>query len=86
MSTLSNHRHALQPFLKDEALLSINPAGRAQVVKMLITLEPHGIFDSNFAYLYILTLSRHWYAKRRRRTFSLSRSFSEDNHTAWYIF
>ena len=31
---------------------------------MLIALESHGIFLSNFAYLYILTLSRHCYAKR----------------------
>ena len=33
----------------------ISPAGRGQFVKMLTTLEPHGIFCSNFAYLYILT-------------------------------
>ena len=31
-------------FLMDEALLSISPAGRGELVKMLITLEPHGIF------------------------------------------
>ena len=43
-------------FLTDEALLSINQAGRGQLVKLLITLEPHGIFGSNFAYLFILTL------------------------------
>ena len=29
-------------------------------MKMLITLEPHGIFGSNFVYLCILVLSRHW--------------------------
>ena len=29
------------PFLMDEALLSISPAGRGQLVKMLITLELH---------------------------------------------
>ena len=34
-----------------------------QLVKMLITLEQHDIFGSNFAYLFILTLSSHWYAK-----------------------
>ena len=39
----------------------ISPAGRGQ---MLITLESHGIFLSNFAYLYILTLTIHWYAKQ----------------------
>ena len=32
-----------QPFLMDEALMSISRAGRGQLVKMLITLEPHGI-------------------------------------------
>ena len=39
-------------FLKDRASLSINLAGRCQLVKMLITLEPRCIFGSNFAYLY----------------------------------
>ena len=48
----------------DEALLSIILCGRALLVKMLITLEPHGIFVSNFVYLCILTLSSHWYEKR----------------------
>ena len=38
-------------------LLSIRPSIRGQLVKSLITLEPHGTFRSNFAYLYILTLS-----------------------------
>ena len=32
----------------DEASPSIILAGRAILVKMLITLEPHGIFGSNF--------------------------------------
>ena len=36
-------------------------AGRGQLVKMPIALEQYGIFGSFFAYLYILTLSRHWY-------------------------
>ena len=48
-------------FLMDEALLSISPAGSGQLVKILITLESHGIFRSNFAYLFILTLSSHLY-------------------------
>ena len=34
-------------------------SGRVHIVKMLITLEPHGIFGPNYEYLYILTLSRH---------------------------
>ena len=41
----------------DEAWLSISLAGRGQLVKLLITLEPHGIFLLNFAYLNILRLS-----------------------------
>ena len=37
----------------DEAWPSINPSGCGQLVKMLITLEPHGIFYSNlFTYTY----------------------------------
>ena len=47
----------------DEASTSIILAGRALLVKVLITLEPHGIFGSNFVYLCILTLSSHWYEK-----------------------
>ena len=49
----------------DEASPSIILAGLALLVKMLITLAPHGIFDSNFVYLHvcIFTLSSHWYAK-----------------------
>ena len=46
----------------DEATPSIILAGRALLVKMFVTLEPHGIFDSNFVYLCILTLPSHWYA------------------------
>ena len=39
----------------DDTLLSISPAGCGQLVKMLITLEPRGIFGSNFA----LSLLKH---------------------------
>ena len=45
----------------DEASLSIILAGGALLVKMLITLEPDGIFGSNFVNSCILTLSSHWY-------------------------
>ena len=38
-------------------------AGWGQLVKMLINFETHGVFGSNFAYLFILTMSSHWYAK-----------------------
>ena len=43
-----------------KALPRISSTGRGQ---MLITLEPHRtcIFLLTFEYLYILTLSRHWY-------------------------
>ena len=41
----------------DEASPSIILAGRALLVKMLITLEPHGIFGSNFVYYYIIVLT-----------------------------
>ena len=47
----------------DEASPSIILAGRALLVKMLITLESHGIFGSNFVFLCILTLSSDWYEK-----------------------
>ena len=48
----------------DEASPSIIFAGQVLLVKMVITLEPHGIFASNFVQLCILTLSSHWYEKR----------------------
>ena len=41
VSTLFDHWHVYPPFLMDEALLSISPAGRGQLVKMLTTLELH---------------------------------------------
>ena len=41
MSTLFDHWHVYPPFLMEEALLSISPARRGQLVKMLITLELH---------------------------------------------
>ena len=44
--------HCLTTIIRNmvEDLLSISPAGRGQLVKILITLELHGIFRS---YLYI---------------------------------
>ena len=54
-----------------EALPSPIFAGQVIIVKMLIILEPHHIFWSNFACLYILMLSRHCYAK-------LWKGFAED--------
>ena len=59
--TLSRHWHAKRwrGFVEHQS-------GRSWlvIVKMLITLVPHGIFCSKFAYLYILTLSGHWYTAR----------------------
>ena len=48
----------------DEASPSIILAGRALLVKMLITLALQGIFDSNFVYLCFLTLSSHRYEQK----------------------
>ena len=48
----------------DEASPSIILAGQALLVKLLITLKPHGIFGSNFVYFCILTLSSHKYEKK----------------------
>ena len=44
--TLSNHKYEKG----DKASPIIILAGGALLVKMLITLEPYGIFDSNFVY------------------------------------
>ena len=74
----------------NEALLSISLTGCGKLVKMLITLEPHSIFGSNFAYLFIFTFSRHWYAKRWRGFVSVDRGhlvkmLINKSWTAWYI-
>ena len=45
-----------------EYLPSIILSGCGLLVKLPITLEPHGIFLSNCVCLYIITLSRHRYA------------------------
>ena len=51
----------------DKSSPSIILAGRALLVKMLITLEPDGIFGSNFVNLCIFTLSSQWYEKNVTR-------------------
>ena len=70
----------------DEASPNIILAGQALLVKMLITLEPHGIFVSNFVYLCILTLSSHWYKNRKRgfieHHFGRSSFFGENAHNS----
>ena len=57
----------VQPWYEkgDKAPTSIILAGRALLVKMLITLKPHGIFSSNFVCLCILTVSSHWYENKK---------------------
>ena len=65
----------------DEASPSIILAGRALLVKMLITLEPHGIFGSKFVYYYIIFLTGNirlagGYSKQKRK-YPRSRSFFE---------
>ena len=42
----------------DDGLLSISPACCGHLAKILINLKPEGIFGSNFAYLFILILSK----------------------------
>ena len=49
--------HANPPILIDMGLLSNCPAYFCQLVKILITLEPHRISEPKFAYLFILILS-----------------------------
>ena len=59
----------------DESFLSISPAGRGQLVKMLITLEQYSSFGSSLADLFILTLFNHCYANFAERHFGGSRYF-----------
>ena len=70
----------------DEASPSIILAGRALLVKMLITLELHSIFASNFVEYCILKLSSRWFAKGRRGfvEYHLGRSssFGENAHNS----
>ena len=58
----------------DEGLLSIMSAGGGQLVKNLITLEPHGILGSNFAYLFILTFAKHRVGQSRSLSENASNS------------
>ena len=49
--------------VKDLLSICVGPSV-CQLVKMLITLKLHGIFRSNYAYIYmyIIPLSDNWYA------------------------
>ena len=55
MSTFPYHSHAKPPFLFIYGFAEQIPA--CQLLKIFITLEPYGLFGSNFAYLFILILS-----------------------------
>ena len=57
----------------DEASPRINLASQALLVKMLIILEPDGIFGSNFVYLC------HWYEKGDEASHSFQ-SFHHKKH------
>ena len=84
MSTFPDPWHLKLPFLMVESLLSISPACVGQLVKMIITIEPNGIFESNLTYFFILMLFSHWYAKWwqgfAKYQLSRSRFFSENAH------
>ena len=76
----------------DKGSQSIVLAGLALLVKMLITLEPDGMFGSNFIYLCIVTLSSHWYEKCDEASTSiilagralLVKMLIINSWTAWY--
>ena len=61
------------PFLNSNCVSSCHLTNKRQSVAIrlgnagpenIITLEPRGIFGSNFVHICILTLSSHWYEKR----------------------
>ena len=52
----------------DEASPSIIFAGRALLVKMLITLEPHDIFGSTVVYYYIIFLTGNYQDFSHKKT------------------
>ena len=70
----------------DETSPNIIFAGRALLVKMLITLEPDGILGLNFVYLCILTLSSHCNEKNvtrlHRASFWPVELFGENAHNS----
>ena len=69
----------------DEAWLIISPACHCQIEKMLITLEPHGIFGSKFEYLFIFNIVQPLECKNGKHHFGQSMSFSENAHNSWTI-
>ena len=63
----------------DLALLCISPASRGQLVKMLITLEPHGIFGSNCILVY-LNIVHSLVCKTETRLLGEYKTKSAENH------
>ena len=66
-------------FSVDEGLLSIISTAYAQLVKMLITLEPHGSLGSNLAYFY-KPLACKMVTRVFQAIFGHLRPFSENAH------
>ena len=67
----------------DEGLLSIISAVCGQLVKMLITLEPHGIFGSKFIYFNsVQSLLCKIVMRLAEHHFGWTRSFSENALTS----
>ena len=66
----------------DEASPSIILAGRALLMKMLMTIEPRGIFCSSFVYYCILTLSNRWYGNGDEASPSINLAGSSFNENA----
>ena len=64
----------------DEASPSIIFAGRALLVKMLITLEPDGIFGSNFVYFCIFNMAQPLICKKVKMLIPLETSGSFDTY------
>ena len=72
--------------LMGEALLTISRAGGGQLVKMLITLEPHGIFWITFCILIHINIVQPLVCKLVTRfaehKSGWSRSFGESTHNS----
>ena len=67
----------------DEASPSINLAGQALLVKMLKTLEPHGIFDK-ILYSYVFqNFPATGMQNGDEASQSRSSSFNENAHNSW---
>ena len=66
----------------DEALLNITQLGRDQLVKMLITLKPQGIFNQIVHTYLFLNCPTTGMQKGVKHHFGWSRSLSKNAHTS----